>query len=149
LTIGRFWRPSQIQQVLGKADAIFSTYANRYRPRPRPSETLEQLDRLLISYRIPERFYLRSRVEAAEKSGSLWFDKDRYARSMRMWTSLDRALYSVLDVANALLWCRDDSEFADADRMSSAEISSRFEELQSTNKGLEPLYRLNNLLYCR
>jgi hypothetical protein len=70
-------------------------------------------------------------------------------RSTRTWISLYGPVINVLDAVDALYCRRDDPKFADADRMSGAEIRARFEELQARDKGLDPLYRLNDTLYCR
>jgi hypothetical protein len=149
LRVCRFWRPSQIQRLLGKPDAMIAEDWVRSRRRPRPEYTQEQLEHLLVGHTVQRRVYLKSRVEAVEHSRAFRFDERRYAQSMRNWNPLHREASKVIAAVNALYWCREDPAFADADRLSNAEIIEKFEGMRPTNKGLESLYWFDDTLYCR
>jgi hypothetical protein len=149
LRVCRFWRPSQVQRLLGKPDAIIAEDWVRSRRRPRPGYTQEQLERLLVVYTVQRRVYLKARVEAVEQSRAFRSDQCRLVRSMRNWTSFRAATLNVIEATNALYWCGEDPDFAAADRLSHAEIIEKFEAVQRANTGLEPLYRLDGSLCYR
>jgi hypothetical protein len=61
----RCWRPSQIQRLLGKPDAIFAQARFRL-PQPKrlsPDLSFEEIEHLYVDYTVLERTYLRARVK--------------------------------------------------------------------------------------